>query len=158
MNPSLLSPQAAVLSLAIGIICALAFYLRTRLSPGGLLTPGWLAAAAIWEPRAALVVLGASVLTFLGILIARRYMILYGDRLLAASMLLGIVLVVTGYLATGGAGSGLQPLYSFAALGLIVPGWSTYQLTRQPVLPTLITTALATAVTGAVLGAVVVIS
>jgi poly-gamma-glutamate biosynthesis protein PgsC/CapC len=156
MNPSLVSPQTAVLSLAIGIICALAFYLRTRLSPGGLLTPGWLAAAAIWEPRAALVVLGASVLTFLGILAARRYMILYGDRLLAASMLLGVVLVVTGYLVTG-ARSGLQPLYSFAALGLIVPGWSTYQLTRQPVVPTLVTTALATAVTGAVLGAVVVI-
>jgi poly-gamma-glutamate biosynthesis protein PgsC/CapC len=157
MNASLLSPQAAVLSLAIGIVCALAFYLRTRLSPGGLLTPGWFAAAAIWEPRAALVVLGASVLTFLGILAARRYMILYGDRLLAASMLLGIVLVVTWSVATD-AGSGLKPLYSFAALGLIVPGWSTYQLTRQPVLPTLITTALATAVTGAVLGAVVVIS
>ena len=157
MNASLLSPQAAVLSLAIGIVCALAFYLRTRLSPGGLLTPGWLAAAAIWEPRAALVVLGASVLTFLGILKARRYMILYGDRLLAASMLLGIVLVVTWYLVTGGR-SGLQPLYSFAALGLVVPGWSTYQLTRQPVLPTLVTTALATVVTGAVLGAVVVIS
>jgi poly-gamma-glutamate biosynthesis protein PgsC/CapC len=157
MNASLLSPQAAVLSLAIGIICAVVFYLRTRLSPGGLLTPGWLAAAAIWQPRAALVVLAASVLTYLGILIARRYMILYGDRLLAASMLLGIVLVVTWYLATGH-GAGLQPLYSFAALGLIVPGWSTYQLTRQPVLPTLITTALATAVTGAVLGAVVVIN
>jgi poly-gamma-glutamate biosynthesis protein PgsC/CapC len=156
MNLSLVSPQTAVLSLAIGIICALAFYLRTRLSPGGLLTPGWLAAAAIWEPRAALVVLGASVLTFLGILAARRYMILYGDRLLAASMLLGIVLVVTWYLVTG-AGPGLRPLYSFAALGLIVPGWSTYQLTRQPVVPTLVTTALATVVTGAVLGAVVVI-
>ncbi len=155
MHASLLSPQTAVLSLAIGIICALAFYLRTRLSPGGLLTPGWLAAAAIWEPRAALVILAASVLTFLGILAARRYMILYGDRLLAASMLLGIVLVVTWYLATG---SGLQPLYSFAALGLVVPGWSTYQLTRQPVVPTLVTTALATVATGAVLGAVVVIS
>ena len=157
MNASLLSPQAAVLSLAIGVICALVFYLRTRLSPGGLLTPGWLAAAAIWEPRAALVVLGASVLTFLGILIARRYIILYGDRLLAASILLGIVLVTTWYLATG-AGPGLRPMYSFAALGLIVPGWFTYQLTRQPVLPTLVTTGLATAVTGALLGAVVVIS
>jgi gamma-polyglutamate biosynthesis protein CapC len=157
MNPSLLNPQTVVLSLAVGITCALAFYLRTRLSPGGLLTPGWLAVAAIWEPRAALVVLAASAMTFLGILAARRYMILYGDRLLAASMLLGIVLVVTWYLATD-ARSGLQPLYSFTALGLIVPGWSTYQLTRQPVLPTLVTTALATVVTGAVLGAVVVIS
>jgi len=67
------------------------------------------------------------------------------------------VLVTTWYLATG-AGPGLRPMYSFAALGLIVPGWFTYQLTRQPVLPTLVTTGLATAVTGALLGAVVVIS
>ncbi len=47
MNPSLLNPQTVVLSLAVGITCALAFYLRTRLSPGGLLTPGWTALAAM---------------------------------------------------------------------------------------------------------------
>lgn len=155
MNTHSLSPEAAVLGLAVGIICALLFYLRTRLSPGGLLTPGWLAVAAIWEPRAALVVLGASAVTYLGVLVARRFMILYGDRLLAAAMLLGIVVQVTWYLV---ASSHFPPLYSFAALGLVVPGWFAYQLTCQPVRPTLVTTGLATVVSCGVLGAVMMIN
>ena len=149
-----LNPQAAVLGLAIGILCALLFYLRTRLSPGGLLTPGWLAVAAIWDRRAALVVLAASVLTYLGTVLARRYIILYGDRLLAASMVLGIVLESGWYLATG---DGFPPLYSFAALGLVIPGWLCYQLSSQPLRPTLVTTGLATALSATVLGAVVMI-
>jgi poly-gamma-glutamate biosynthesis protein PgsC/CapC len=155
MNAASLSPQAAVLGLAIGIICALLCHLRTRLSPGGLLTPGWLAVATIWDPHAALVVLAASALTYLGVLAARRYMILYGDRLLAASLLLGVLLDSAWYLATS---DHFPPLYSFAALGLIVPGWLAYQLTCQPLRPTLVTTGLATAVSCGVLGAVMVIS
>jgi gamma-polyglutamate biosynthesis protein CapC len=155
MSTTALNPQAAVLGLAIGILCALLFYLRTRLSPGGLLTPGWLAVAAIWDLRAALVVLAASVLTYLGVVLARRYIILYGDRLLAAAMLLGIVFESSWYLATT---DSFPPLYSFAALGLIVPGWLSYQLTSQPLRPTLVTTGLATAMSATVLGAVVMIS
>jgi poly-gamma-glutamate biosynthesis protein PgsC/CapC len=149
-----LNPQAAVLGLAIGILCALLFYLRTRLSPGGLLTPGWLAVAVIWDRQAALVVLAATVLTYLGMLLARRYIILYGDRLLAASMVLGIVLESGWYLATG---DRFPPLYSFAALGLIIPGWLCFQLASQPLKPTLVTTGLATAMSATVLGAVVMI-
>jgi gamma-polyglutamate biosynthesis protein CapC len=150
-----LTPHVAVLGLAIGIICALLLYLRTRLSPGGLLTPGWLAVAAIWKPADALVVIVASALTYLGVMVARRYMILYGDRLLAASLLLGVLLDSGWYQATG---DGFPPLYSFAALGLVVPGWLAYQLSVQPLRPTLITTGLATGLSFGVLGAVIVIS
>jgi poly-gamma-glutamate biosynthesis protein PgsC/CapC len=136
-----LTPQTAVLGLAIGIICALLFYLRTRLSPGGLLTPGWLAVALVADLRAAVVVLAASVLTYLGVLVFQRYLILYGDRLLAASLLLGIVIAAGWYLLSG---AGFPALYSIAALGLIVPGWLAYQLACQPVLPTVVITGLAT--------------
>jgi gamma-polyglutamate biosynthesis protein CapC len=150
-----LTPHVAVLGLAVGVICALLVYLRTRLSPGGLLTPGWLAVAAIWEPTAAVVVLGASALTFLGVVVARRYMILYGDRLLAASLLLGVLLDSAWYLVSS---DNFPPLYSFAALGLVVPGWLAYQLSVQPLRPTLISTGLATVVSCGVLGAVVAVS
>jgi gamma-polyglutamate biosynthesis protein CapC len=150
-----LTPHVAVLGLAVGIICALLVYLRTRLSPGGLLTPGWLAVAAIWKPTAALVVLGAGALTFLGVVVARRYMILYGDRLLAASLLLGVLFDSAWYLVSS---DSFPPLYSFAALGLVVPGWLAYQLSIQPLRPTLLTTGLATVVSCGVLGAVVAVS
>jgi poly-gamma-glutamate biosynthesis protein PgsC/CapC len=136
-----LNPQTAMLGLAIGVVCALLFYLRTRLSPGGLLTPGWFAVALVADPRAAVVVLVAGVLTYLGVLVGQRYLILYGDRLLAAAMLLGVVLTAGWYLL---AGSGFPALYPVAALGLIVPGWLAYQVANQPVLPTVVVTGLAT--------------
>ena len=136
-----LTPQTAVLGLAIGIVCALLLYLRTRLSPGGLLTPGWLAVALVTDLRAAVVVLAAGVLTYLGVLVCQRYLILYGDRLLAAALLLGILLAAGWYLLTG---PGFPPLYSIAALGLVIPGWLAYQLACQPVLPTVVITGLAT--------------
>jgi len=130
-----------MLGLAIGVICALLFYLRTRLSPGGLLTPGWFAVALVTDLRAAIVVLVASVLTYLGVLVGQRYLILYGDRLLAAAMLLGVVLTAGWYLLAEG---GFPALHPIAALGLIVPGWLAYQVANQPVLPTVVVTGLAT--------------
>ena len=38
-----LAPQVATIALAIGLLFALACYLTTNLSPGGMITPGWLA-------------------------------------------------------------------------------------------------------------------
>jgi poly-gamma-glutamate biosynthesis protein PgsC/CapC len=149
--PVPLNAQTAMLGLAIGVICALLFYLRTRLSPGGLLTPGWFAVALVTDLRAAIVVLVASVLTYLGVLLAQRFLILYGDRLLAAAMLLGVVLTAGWYLLAGG---GFPALYPVAALGLIVPGWLAYQVANQPILPTVVVTGLATGASfAALLGA-----
>jgi hypothetical protein len=69
-------------------------------------------------------------------------------------LLLGVLLDSAWYLATS---DGFPPLYSFAALGLVVPGWMAYQLNVQPLRPTLITTGLATGLSFGVLGAVVVL-
>ncbi|TML25402.1 MAG: capsule biosynthesis protein capC [Actinobacteria bacterium] len=136
-----LSAPTAMVGLAVGIVCALLLHLRTRLSPGGLLTPGWFAVAAVTDPRAALVILAASVLTYLGVLAGQRYLILYGDRLFAAALLLGVVLVAGWYLLPG---VGFPAVFSVAAFGLIVPGWLAYQLASQPVLPTVVVTGVAT--------------
>jgi gamma-polyglutamate biosynthesis protein CapC len=146
--PVPLNAGTAMLGLVIGVVCALLFYLRTRLSPGGLLTPGWFAVALVTDPRAAIMVLVASVLTYLGVLVGQRYLILYGDRLLAAALLLGVVLTAGWYLFAGG---GLPALHPIAALGLIVPGWLAYQVAHQPALPTVVVTGLATAASFAAL-------
>jgi gamma-polyglutamate biosynthesis protein CapC len=145
-----LSPPAVMLGLSVGIVCALLVYLRTRLSPGGLFTPGWLAVAVVADLNAALVVLAASVLTYVGVVAGQRYLILYGDRLFAAALLLGVVLAAGWYLLPG---VGFPPLFSLAAFGLIVPGWLAYQLASQPVVPTVVVTGLATVVS---LGVVVI--
>jgi hypothetical protein len=137
-----LSPPAVMLGLSVGIVCALLVYLRTRLSPGGLFTPGWLAVAVVADLNAALVVLVAAGLTYLGVRAGQRYLILYGDRLFAAALLLGVVLATGWYLLPG---VGFPPLFSLAAFGLIVPGWLAYQLASQPIVPTVVVTGLATA-------------
>jgi gamma-polyglutamate biosynthesis protein CapC len=136
------SAPAAMLGLTVGIVCALLLYLRTRISPGGLFTPGWLAVAVVVEPRAALVVLVAAAVTYVGVLAGQRYLILYGDRLFAAALLLGVVLATGWYLLPG---VGFPPLLSVAAFGLIVPGWLAYQLASQPLVPTVVVTGVATA-------------
>jgi gamma-polyglutamate biosynthesis protein CapC len=149
MHPTHLSASMVMLGLAAGVLCALVLHLRTRLSPGGLLTPGWFAVAVATDLRAALVVLVASVVTYLGVMAGQRYLILYGDRLFAAALLLGIVLCASWYLLPG---VGFPPLFPVVALGFIVPGWFAYQLASQPLVPTVVVTGVATVASfGAVL-------
>jgi gamma-polyglutamate biosynthesis protein CapC len=142
MLPVPVSAPVAMLGLTVGIVCALVLHLRTRLSPGGLLTPGWLAVAVAADLRAALVVLVASVLTYGAVVAGQRYLILYGDRLFAAALLVGVILAAGWYLLPG---VGFPELFSLAAFGLIVPGWLAYELASQPLVPTVVVTALATA-------------
>jgi len=42
-----LSPETATLALAIGLVFALGCYLVTNLSPGGMITPAWLAVTLV---------------------------------------------------------------------------------------------------------------
>ena len=58
----------AALSLAIGLLFSLVCYLITNLSPGGMITPGWLALTLVQEPRRAAIVVCVTALTFLGTL------------------------------------------------------------------------------------------
>src|SRR5438034_11593972 len=102
-----LSAPTAMVGLAVGIVCALLLHLRTRLSPGGLLTPGWFAVAAVTDPRAAAVVLAAGAFTYLGVLAGQRYLILYGYRLLAAALLRAVLAGAGSYLLTA---DGFPPL------------------------------------------------
>jgi hypothetical protein len=45
-----LSAQLATACLGIGLVLALVCYLTTNLSPGGMITPGWIAVALIEDP------------------------------------------------------------------------------------------------------------
>ena len=50
-----LNAQLATASLGIGLIFALVCYLATNLSPGGMITPGWVAVSVLTDYRQTLV-------------------------------------------------------------------------------------------------------
>lgn len=142
ISTTTLTSQVATLGLAIGLAFSLVCYLTTNLSPGGMITPGWLALILVQDVRHAAIVAAVTVATFFGVKILQRFVILYGKRLFAAVVLLGVLLSATVYIL-------IQQDYPFLftaqTLGFVVPGLIAYQLLRQPVRATVIAI---TAVTG----------
>ncbi|WP_433891371.1 poly-gamma-glutamate biosynthesis protein PgsC/CapC [Streptomyces sp. CA-111067] len=150
MIPDALTPEIAAIGIALGLLASLVCYLTTNLSPGGMITPGWLALTLVEDLQRASMVVGVTVLTYLLTVLTQRYVILYGKRLFAAVVLIGVVLQGTLII-------GLQheyPLmYTNETLGFVVPGLIAYQLVRQPKGPTLLATSGATLTTYVVLTA-----
>jgi poly-gamma-glutamate biosynthesis protein PgsC/CapC len=143
LTTTTLSSQAATLGLAIGLAFSLVCYLATNLSPGGMITPAWLALILVQDLRHAILVAATTVATYLGTRVLQRFVILYGKRLFAAIVLLGVLLSAASYLLIE---TDYPYLFTAQTLGFVVPGLITYQLVRQPMRPTLIAIA---AVTGA---------
>ncbi|WP_329134661.1 poly-gamma-glutamate biosynthesis protein PgsC/CapC [Streptomyces sp. NBC_01476] len=150
MIPDALTPEIAAIGIALGLLASLVCYLTTNLSPGGMITPGWLALTLVEDLQRAAMVVGVTVLTYVLTLLVQRYVILYGKRLFAAVVLIGVILQGTVIIA-------LQheyPLmYTNETLGFVVPGLIAYQLVRQPKGPTLLATGSATLTTYVVLTA-----
>lgn len=141
-------PEVAVLGLSIGLVFSLVCYLVSNLSPGGMITPPWLALLLIDDPRRFSIVLAVILATYLIVKMVQRAVILYGKRLFASVVLVAVFLQVTVSLFL----IDLFPtLFATTTLGFIVPGLVAYQLIRQPILPTLAATALVTLGTWAIL-------
>ncbi len=137
-----LTPEVAVLGISLGLLFSLVCYLVTNLSPGGMITPGWLALTLVTDVRRVVLILVVIVLTYVGTRLLRRVVILYGKRLFATVVLLGVFLQMTLFLLF----LDLFPLlFSHETLGFIVPGLVAYQLIRQPVVATLTATTVCTA-------------
>jgi hypothetical protein len=138
-----LTPEMATLALGIGLIFSLTCYLLTNLSPGGMITAGWLGLIMIEAPRQGLVVLAVTALTYGAVLLLRKVVILYGKRLFAAIVLCGVFLQLTLYVLVQ---RDFPLLFTHQTLGFVVPGLIAYQLVRQPPIATVLaTTAVATA-------------
>ena len=52
-----------------------------------MITPGWLALTLVEDLQRAAMVVGVTVLTYVGTLLVQRFVILYGKRLFAAVVL-----------------------------------------------------------------------
>jgi gamma-polyglutamate biosynthesis protein CapC len=136
--------EVATLGLAIGLVFSLVCYLATNLSPGGMITPGWLALTMVEDYRRAGIIVVTTGLTFLLTKLLQRVVILYGKRLFAAVVMFGVFLQMTLYLILVKE----NPLmFAQETLGFIVPGLIAYQLIRQPVIATTVATAAVTGIT-----------
>jgi len=150
MTQTQLTPEVAAMGLALGLIFSLVCYLVTNLSPGGMITPGWLALTLVEDPKRAAVVAGAPGATYLLTRLLQRLVILYGKRLFAAVVLTGVFIQATLWLLVQ---RDYPLLFAHQTLGFVVPGLISYQLVRQPVGATVLTTATVT-----LLGYVVLVS
>lgn len=137
-----LSPEVAALGISLGLLFALICYLVSNLSPGGMITPGWLALTLIEDAVRALLIVVVIGLTYFGTLTLRKVVILYGKRLFASVVLLGVFLQMTFFLVFL---DSFPLLFESETLGFIVPGLVAYQLVRQPFVATLAATAICTA-------------
>jgi poly-gamma-glutamate biosynthesis protein PgsC/CapC len=136
-----LLPEVATLGLAIGLVFSLVCYLATNLSPGGMITPGWLALTLVEDYRLAALVVVTTGLTFGAVKVLQQVVILYGKRLFAAVVLTGVVFQTTLFLLIQ---SDYPLLFAHQTLGFVVPGLIAYQLVRQPPLVTLLATGTVT--------------
>ncbi|MBU7596781.1 poly-gamma-glutamate biosynthesis protein PgsC/CapC [Streptomyces sp. P38-E01] len=150
MIPAVLTPEIAAVGIALGLMFSLVCYLTTNLSPGGMITPGWLALTLAEDLQHAAMVVGVTALTFLCTVLVQRWVILYGKRLFAGVVLIGVILQATLTLVLR---HEFPLMFSNQTLGFIVPGLIAYQLVRQPRLPTVIATGSVTLMTYVVLTA-----
>lgn len=132
-----LAPQVATLALAIGLLFSLTCYLTTNLSPGGMITPGWVALTLAEDARKVAVIIAVTAVTYLGTQVLQRRVILYGKRLFATVMMLSVLLSTGLFLVVQ---HDYPLLFAHQTLGFIIPGLIAYQLVRQPTRATLIST------------------
>jgi gamma-polyglutamate biosynthesis protein CapC len=143
------TPEVAALALSLGLVGSLVCYLFTNLSPGGMVSPAWLALLLAESTGRLVLAVGVIALTYGAMVVLQRSVILFGKRLFAAVVLVGIFLQISSLMLFPGA----HPLLvSGASLGFIVPGLVAYHLVRQPVVPTVVATAAVTLITYGVMG------
>ncbi|MER8088435.1 poly-gamma-glutamate biosynthesis protein PgsC/CapC [Streptomyces sp. NPDC058316] len=141
MIPSVLTPEIAAIGIALGLLFSLVCYLTTNLSPGGMITPGWLALTLVEDLQRAAMVVGVTVLTYVAVLGLQRVVILYGKRLFSTVVLTGVIFQATLMIVLS---LEFPLMYTNQTLGFIVPGLIAYQLVRQPKGATLLATGTVT--------------
>ncbi|MFJ8158955.1 poly-gamma-glutamate biosynthesis protein PgsC/CapC [Streptomyces sp. NPDC094468] len=148
MIPANLTAQTAALGIALGLIFSVVCYLTTNLSPGGMITPGWIALTLITDVQLAALMMLVAGATYLTTKLVQRTVILYGKRLFAAVILSAVLIQTTVILILS---HEFPLLYTSQTLGFIVPGLVSYQMVRQPLAATLISTTAVTLATYVVL-------
>jgi len=118
----------------IGLVIGFLFYELIGISPGGVVAPAYLA-LYIYQPEKIAMTIFLSLVILIIINFLSKHLIIYGRRKLLLALLLSFVLkiIIDSY---------LQPLnaikFDLQSIGYIIPGLIANEMTRQKVVPTLL--------------------
>lgn len=127
--------------IGIGVIYSLLYYEFTEISPGGLITPVYLALFVDQSDRIIGTLFIAVVIYFV-VRVLGRYLPIYGKRWFAVAIVMGIIFksVVSGWF-----------MVSYTAIGTIIPGLIAYECNKQGLLKTIASLGIVTILLKAVL-------
>jgi len=128
-----------IAALAIGTALSLGMFHLTGLSPGGIVTPGYLA-LVLDKPRDLAIILAAAIAAWGIVRLIGDWLMLYGARRFGLTVLIGLCLSVAANLA---AQQSIALAGDWTALGYVVPGLLAHQLDRQGFINTMLPLAIA---------------
>ncbi len=124
----------------IGLIAGFLFYEFVGISPGGVIAPAYLAMYVLQPGKIGMTLL-LSLLVYLIIRLLSSRFILYGRRKLLLALVLGFLLKL-------GLDLLIRPMafipFDLQSIGYIIPGLIAHEMTRQRVLPTLLSLGIVT--------------
>ena len=127
----------------IGLVAGFLFYELVGISPGGVIGPAYFALFVLQPGKIAMTVV-LSLIVFFIIKYLSAYLIIYGRRKLLLALLLSFLLKLFIDLY-------MQPLnavkFDLQSIGYIIPGLIANEMTRQKVLPTLLSLGIVTILT-----------
>lgn len=127
----------------IGLIAGFLFYEFTGISPGGVIAPAYLA-LFVMQPDRIAVTLILALFVYLIIYLLSSRLILYGRRKLLLALVLGFLLKLFVDLV-------VQPMpfigFDLQSIGYIIPGLIAHEMSRQKVIPTLLSMGIVTLIT-----------
>ncbi len=127
----------------IGLIAGFIFYEFVGVSPGGVVAPAYFA-LFIFQPDKILVTLVLSMVVFYIIKFFSSRLIIYGRRKLLLALVLGFLLKLVIDLI-------IQPMplirLDLQSIGYIIPGLIAHEMSRQKVVPTLLSLGIVTLIT-----------
>lgn len=128
-----------IAALAIGSALSLGLLHLTGLTPGGIVTPGYLA-LVLDKPRDLAIILAAAIAAWAIVRLIGDWLMLYGVRRFGVTVLIGLCLSLAGNLA---AQRSLVLAGDWTGLGYVVPGLLAHQLDRQGFFVTMLLLAIA---------------
>lgn len=116
----------------IGLLIGFIFYELTGYSPGGIITPAYLA-LTVNDPLKIVMTIVVSLLVFWSIDLLSRHTILYGRRKFLLALLIGVCIKIA-------IERWIQPIqalpFDLSSIGYIIPGLIGLEMSKQKVLPT----------------------
>jgi poly-gamma-glutamate biosynthesis protein PgsC/CapC len=121
-------------AIGIGMFLSLILTETIGLAAGGIVVPGYIA-LTLHNPVQVLSTILIGVITFLIVKLLSSYIILYGRRLLIASILIGYVLAYMTKVSPALTVNALN--FNIETIGFVIPGLIAYWIARQGIFQTI---------------------